>query len=145
MTNERNNDGFQPFFIFSSPWEQVAVFFFFFPLLLFSVALLLQSLFPLYHGSKLIWGVGGWGEFVHASKCNFLSVFKVGVKCWFNSLPHLYIIVFAHKQLQGCSRFLVLISTMVLYPVRRASDVFVSNYKFCDASCILLTVFKLWQ
>ena len=62
MTNERNNDGFQPFFIFSSPWEQVAVFFFFFfSLLLFSVTLLLQSLFRLYHGSKLIWGVGGWG------------------------------------------------------------------------------------
>lgn len=60
-----NTDGFQPFLIFSSPWEQVAVFFSFFfflflppsPTPLCSVALFLKSLFsPLHHGSHLIWG-----------------------------------------------------------------------------------------
>lgn len=42
-----NTDGFQPFLIFSSPWEQVAVFFFLFlppPPPLCSVALFLRSL-----------------------------------------------------------------------------------------------------
>lgn len=54
-----NTDGFQPFLIFSSPWEQVAVFFFLF---LFSPPLVLSrpvfevSFSPLHHGSHLIWG-----------------------------------------------------------------------------------------
>lgn len=58
MTNGTLMDSNLPFFIFSSPWEQVAVFFFFFffPLLC-SVALFLRSLFsPLYHGSQHILG-----------------------------------------------------------------------------------------
>lgn len=56
-----NTDGFQPFLIFSSPWEQVAVFFFLFlppPLSVLSrpVFEVSLSLSPLHHGSHLIWG-----------------------------------------------------------------------------------------
>lgn len=55
MTNGTLMDSTLPFFIFSSPWEQVASLFF--PPLLCSVALFWRSLFsPLYHGSQLILG-----------------------------------------------------------------------------------------
>ena len=51
--------GFQPFFIFSSPWEQVAVFFFF--LLLCSVSPFLRSLFSFIPPFKT-YLVGGGGN-----------------------------------------------------------------------------------
>ena len=64
MTNERNNDGFQPFFIFSSPWEQVAVFFFFFlpPLVLSHPAVAVS--FPFIPWFKTYLGGGGGGEYL---------------------------------------------------------------------------------
>lgn len=54
-----NTDGFRPFLIFSSPWEQVAVFFFLFlfpPPLVLSRPVFEVSFSPLHHGSHLIWG-----------------------------------------------------------------------------------------